>query len=109
MVFQKTRYKKKKRVPPRVKKANSHVIERARLRYGIELNENDLAHMVKLIKAGQGICIEVKSHTRRVWLLSVNGCRELVVFYDRSRKVIETVLPKDCAEMRQYLKNNPQK
>ena len=108
MAYKRPRKIRKLKQTKREKRAGLHTIRRAKQRYKLDLTRNDLARMASLVKRRQGCCIERISLTRSVWLISFKGCEELVVLYDKSRKIIETVLPKDCDEMKRFKARNPQ-
>ena len=81
-----------------------HSILRAQERYGIQLTTADLFRMVGLIHNNQAIHLKTSSHTRSVKLLENfktsfgRVIPRLVVVYDKTRKMICTILPEDAKE-----------
>lgn len=73
----------------------SHALRRARDRYDLDLNEEDLNAMVRQIQTKTNAQhIYTQSNRVTLWLVQYQGqqCR---VVYDRSRKVIVSFLPKE--------------
>lgn len=78
----------------KTKSQRLHAKRRALERYGISLNRKRYREIVADIQAGRGEFIERRSHRISVWKVKIAG--ELVrVVYDKIRKTIVTVLPRE--------------
>ncbi len=77
-----------------------HAKRQALARYGIDLKNEELRHLVNIIRMGGAEFIERKSLRVSCWRVAYRGFN-MVVLYDRSRRSIVTFLPADCWEVRQ--------
>jgi hypothetical protein len=71
-----------------------HAVQRADLRYGVRLNENDLREIVKLIETGKSKPLQKQSNRVVVHKVSYKSC-DMILVYDKLRKSIATFLPSD--------------
>ena len=81
-----------------------HSIERAKERYGLCLEERDIAKIARKIRQNDSICLEQKSRTRSLHLVEYQG-ENMVVVYDKRRKTIATILGRNSREYRKYIKD----
>jgi len=76
----------------RTAKARNHSKMRFVQRHGLNVITRELKEMARAIMSNKGVFIEKKSLRVSVFELSFRG-RQVVVYYDRVRHVILTVLP----------------
>ena len=81
---------------------NSHAIERARERYGLDLTRDDLEEMAGLIAAGEAVRLRVERDRRfEVYWLRFKG-RLLVVSYEPVVGRVVSFLPPDSVKVGSY-------
>lgn len=72
-----------------------HSIGRGAERYGMKLSGTDLGKICGLIQTSQSTLVEKQSNRISVHLVTYNG-EQIPVVYDKKRKSIATVLPKEA-------------
>ena len=75
----------------RLRDVELHVIRRARKRFKIELNRDDVRHLANMVKRGQAKFLYRKSTLKTAHLVSFKG-KDIVVLYDKNRSIVRTVL-----------------
>lgn len=84
--------------PKKVKKRwKRHVKRRAQERYGLELKDGDLKHIVGMIGNKKVILREKQTLTRDMCVVELNG-KKLRVIYSHTQKTLITVLPEELPE-----------
>ena len=73
----------------------AHAQRRARQRFGVTVGYAELDDIVFQIQRGKAEHIRAQSNRVSVWRVALREEKVLVV-YDRSRKVIVTILPKEA-------------
>lgn len=81
------------------RKQINHAKRRFRERFGLEVSEGDLYKMAKDIREKKAIFVHKDTNRVSIFLVKFRG-NEYTVAYDRTRKIIITVLPKDNIELR---------
>jgi hypothetical protein len=71
-----------------------HSQKRIKQRYGLNLREDEIRHIGKLIREKKATFIARQSNNRTIWEVPAFGFI-IPVVYDKSKKTIATVLPKD--------------
>lgn len=74
-----------------------HFKKRARQRYGIKLDSDDVQAIGDMIRRGESQFISKQSNTRTVHKVEFNGS-EMIVVYDRLRKTPITALKEEHCE-----------
>lgn len=69
-----------------------HSKNRARVRYGLTLNNDDLRAIVQKIRSGSGTFVKKQTNRVSEWIVSHNGI-SLRVLYDKMRRMTITCLP----------------
>lgn len=74
--------------------AARHALERAEERTGLRLTRSALGKIVRRIRNGDGKCLSRQPDGREIWMV-MHGGEPVFPVFDRSNKVIVTVLPAD--------------
>lgn len=82
---------KRKKPNKIIKREIHHSISRAKERFGIDLREEDMLRIGKLIRTEQSIFVRAKSNRQTIHLVLYQG-NWLRVAYDRVRKVPITIM-----------------
>ncbi len=76
---------------------NVHAKQRAKERYGINLNKQARHEIVQMIQTNQAEFVGKESNSRTLWRVQYQD-QSLNVVYDKARSTMCTVLPKEAAE-----------
>lgn len=68
-----------------------HACRRASLRFGIEITQNDISEIVRMIDQGDGRHLHKQSNRVSHWLIKYREI-EFIAVYDKHRKMIVTFL-----------------
>lgn len=72
-----------------------HAKKRAAQRFGLDLTTDKQRQIVRLIQLGKGRFVKHESNSRSHWVIEWEG-QLLRVVYDKVRKELVTVLPKEA-------------
>ena len=90
-------HRKRKKKGSKTNAERKHASRRMLQRHGLEVGKTELGEMVKMIQDGEATFVERQSNRITVWDMDYIG-RLLRVVYDKERKQIVTVLPKEATE-----------
>lgn len=76
---------------------NAHAKQRAKERYGVDLNHDDRNKIVGMIQKNEAEFVGKQSNNRTLWRVSYQD-KSLNVVYDKARNSMCTVLPKEAHE-----------
>lgn len=76
---------------------SAHAKKRAEERYGLSLNHDQRREIVDMIQSQQAEFIGKQSNTRSLWRVQFQD-QSLNVVYDKARRAMCTVLPKEAYE-----------
>ena len=79
----------------RLKDAREHAKQRAKERYELDLNDNDLQRISALIRDGCAMPVWKESHSRSHFIVRYKG-EYLYAVYGNLIKTVHTFLPSNC-------------
>ena len=92
-----------------VARRRAHARQRAEQRFGVALTNSQLQAMARQIMDGKSAPVPAanRSLAVRCHVVRLPGLPEMAVLYDKTRKIVVTVLPNEGAEMQHYRAGQP--
>jgi hypothetical protein len=88
----KTIKRRRERLSLKAANQQRHAMRRAVERYNLFLQPTGIREIVNMIRRGEGVFLRRTSCNRTVWQVTYHEC-QLVVVYDKRRKMLASVLP----------------